>query len=75
MCIVHAPQSSVLSKCGASHLVSLSETNLSEICGFLQVADYIEAQNELDKLAAVALKRIQHFYYKTGRVHPHIVWG
>lgn len=41
----------------------------------MQVADYIEAQNELDKLAAVALKRIQHFYYKTGRVHPHIVWG
>ena len=31
-----------------------------------QVSEYLEAQNELDKLAGVALKRIQHFYYKTG---------
>lgn len=31
-----------------------------------QVSDYLVAQNELDKLAGVALKRIQHFYYKTG---------
>lgn len=32
----------------------------------VQVSDYLEAHNELDKLAGVALKRIQHFYYKTG---------
>lgn len=31
-----------------------------------QVSDYLLAHNELDKLAGVALKRIQHFYYKTG---------
>ena len=32
----------------------------------MQVSDYLLAHNELDKLAGVALKRIQHFYYKTG---------
>ena len=41
----------------------------------LQVSQYLEAHNELDKLAGVALKRIQHFYYKTGKSHSHILWG
>lgn len=31
-----------------------------------QVSAYLQQQGELDKLAGVALKRIQHFYYKTG---------
>lgn len=33
------------------------------------MSEYLEAQNELDKLAGVALKRIQHFYYKTDVVY------
>lgn len=32
----------------------------------VQVSEYLEAQKEMDKLAGVALKRVQHFYYKTG---------
>ncbi|KAL4433586.1 hypothetical protein ABPG75_000027 [Micractinium tetrahymenae] len=34
-----------------------------------KVSQYLEAHNELDKLAGVALKRIQHFYYKTDVVY------
>ncbi|KAI7845552.1 hypothetical protein COHA_000843 [Chlorella ohadii] len=34
-----------------------------------KVSDYLQAHNELDKLAGVALKRIQHFYYKTDVVY------
>ncbi len=32
----------------------------------MQVSDYLVGQNELDKLAGVALRRLHHFYYKTG---------
>lgn len=42
---------------------------ISTLCfGGLQVSEYLMARRELDKLAAVALNRIQHFYYKTGEV-------
>lgn len=41
-------------------------TCTTNIMLMLQVSEYLEAQDELDKLAGVALKRIQHFYYKTG---------
>ncbi|PSC74602.1 Eukaryotic translation initiation factor 3 subunit C [Micractinium conductrix] len=34
-----------------------------------KVSEYLEAQGELAKLAGVALKRIQHFYYKTDVVY------
>lgn len=34
----------------------------------VQVSDYLVGQNELDKLAGVALRRLHHFYYKTGIV-------
>ncbi|KAL4854001.1 Eukaryotic translation initiation factor 3 subunit C [Chlorella vulgaris] len=34
-----------------------------------KVSEYLMARRELDKLAAVALNRIQHFYYKTDVVY------
>ena len=34
-----------------------------------QVSQYVQAAGEMDKLAGVALKRIQHFYYKTDVVY------
>ena len=42
-----------------------------------KVSEYLQAQDELAKLAGVALKRIQHFYYKTGEVgrHPRVLWA
>lgn len=36
---------------------------------FRQVSEYLSATGQLDKLAGMALKRIEHFYYKTAVVY------
>jgi hypothetical protein len=50
----------------AQQILLCSESDLHFVG--LQVSEYLMARRELDKLAAVALNRIQHFYYKTGEV-------
>ncbi len=51
----------------SSNVVQITFADFVQSFGYIQqVSDYLEAHNELDKLAGVALKRIQHFYYKTG---------